>query len=567
MSLAPSCLPRIVPVGSSCGCTLTNASIRGLTPGEFLAMQNKEFDLARVILGAAEAKMLGVQESGLATLLRSTIKDIKPKLNSVKVDEQSIILPYIQRTQKSVMNANFFNIEAGVAHPTAGVGGVPASAWNITVNLGSSWLKTDLLNIERYFLPGNTLIILTWDNTTAKNARTLVFTIRTSVNADAAGISKALVTLVPNITDTGFLALADNAAGRGQYRPTFGVAQTGVNSISNRESWCAEQPADLSKKILVNWIQTTRTSRCVDETYLKTLDSIMKGKVNPYQQGFVWSSLADQNKRKAQLEDADFLRTVFYGQRINENQTPENYHLLPGITDPSDPSCVLEYKANALGFFTILTECNRVVDMNGTKLDLDYIFSQLYFLKRNRQADGDKIAVIDSMTDRLTANDIYDAMSKYYAARYGVSTIRYAKVGEKIQHDGIILFNYNLYDIPDSGVQWAVFHDEFFDDILSATPALVGGVNFKSRGRALWFLDFSDMTIGLAGSMSVRRKSPNADVNVLYNCVITANTKEQNLRSQKFTAMLDRPQRHLLIHNFSDECPRVSAVGCPVPNL
>jgi hypothetical protein len=558
-ALAPACIPRIIPVSSACGCTLTGTSIKGLTPGEMEALAFKEIDLARVIMNAAEAKALGVQENGLATFLRSTIKDIKPKLNTSKIDEQSIILPYIQRTQKSHINANYFTIDAGAATTGAGTGDIPASAWDLTVNLGASWLKTDLLQIERYFKPGNTLIVLTWDDTTAKNAKTLVFTIIAAVNADSGGVAKAKITVQPNITDTGFTALADNAAGRGRYRPTFGVAQTGANDVHDRESWCHEPPADLSKKILVNWIQTTRTSRCVDETYLKTLNQIMSGKVNAYQQGFVWSPLAEQNKRKTMLEENDWMRSVFFGQAINEHQTPETYDQLPTVSDVSDPSCPLEYKARALGFFQILTDCNRVIDLNGGALDLDYIFQQLYYLMRNRKADGDKISVIDSLTDRWTASKIYDAMSRYYRVRYGVETVRHAKVGEKITHDGIIMFNYNLYDIPEVGVQWAVFHDEFFDDHLQAFPSTVGGQDFKSRGRNLWFLDFSDMSIGIGKTMSVRRKSPDETTNALYNCVITANHKEFNLRSQKWTAMLDRPQRHLIIHNFSDACPTVTA--------
>ena len=83
------------------GCTLTNASNRGLTPNEFEAFQNKEIDLARIIANSAEAKALGVQERGLATLLRSSIKDIKGSIQEKKIDEQSIILPYIQRRQRS----------------------------------------------------------------------------------------------------------------------------------------------------------------------------------------------------------------------------------------------------------------------------------------------------------------------------------------------------------------------------------------------------------------------------------------------------------------------------------
>ena len=119
MPLAPACLPRVISVTGAQGCTLTNASIRGLTPGEFEAFQNKEIDLARMIANSAEAKALGVQERGLATLLRSSIKDIKPSLQEKRIDEQSLILPYIQRRQRSVINANFFAIESGAAHPSA----------------------------------------------------------------------------------------------------------------------------------------------------------------------------------------------------------------------------------------------------------------------------------------------------------------------------------------------------------------------------------------------------------------------------------------------------------------
>jgi len=33
----------------------------------------------------------------------------------------------------------------------------------------------------------------------------------------------------------------------------------------------------------------------------------------------------------------------------------------------------LAYKASALGIFTLLSDCNRVIDMNGNRLDLDDI--------------------------------------------------------------------------------------------------------------------------------------------------------------------------------------------------
>lgn len=565
MPLAPACLPRIVKVNSACGCTLTATSIRGLTPDEFEALAYKEVDLARVIMGAAEAKALGIQERGIDRLLKSSIKNIKGSLNKIKVDEQSIILPYIQRRQGSVINNQYFTVEAGAATVGAGTGGIPASAWDLTVNLGSSWLKTELEAIQRYFLPGMTLQVMTWDNTTNKNARTLVFTILGSVNADSGGVKKAKITCEPNINATTWAGYDGTA--RAVYQPTFGVAQVGANSIHDRESWCQNMPADLSKKIIVNWIQTSRESRCVEEQYEKTLKLILSGKVNEFQRGMVHMPLAEQNKIATQLSEQAWLRSVFYGQRINDKQTPETYDQLPTVADVNDPGCPLGYKANALGIFTLLQDCNRVMDFNGADLNLPVIWEEIYKLKRYRDGDGDSVSVIDSMTDRLTHGRIFDAMNKYYKAKFGWETHRMAKLDQKITHDGIVMFNYNIYDLPDQSVQWAVFHDTFFDDYLSAFPATVGaGVDFKARGRMLLFIDWSDVNIGIAGTTSVNRKDPDPDTNALYKCVILPSVKSYNLRSQKWTAMVDRPQRHLIAYNFSGNCPLIDYTSCDVPN-
>ena len=153
---------RIVKVDTSTGCTLTNASIKGLTPAEFEGLSNKEVDLARVIASSAEAKMLGVQERGLTTLLNSSVQNIKPLLNKVNVAEQSIILPYIQRRQRHVINANYFTIEGGADAadlPANYLAGGQASGYSfdgsdyvVTVNLGGSDWASPIEKIGRCFL-------------------------------------------------------------------------------------------------------------------------------------------------------------------------------------------------------------------------------------------------------------------------------------------------------------------------------------------------------------------------------------------------------------------------------
>lgn len=563
MPLAPACLPRVISVTGAQGCTLTNASIRGLTPGEFEAFQNKEIDLARMIANSAEAKALGVQERGLATLLRSSIKDIKPSLQEKRIDEQSLILPYIQRRQRSVINANFFAIESGAAAAGAGTGTIPASAWSVVVNLGSSPWQTPLKAIERYFQPGKAFYVITWKSASNKTALQLHFTVYSAV---ANGTDKATVTIVPNVSAT---AWAGYTAGqKADYQPTFGVAQTGVNNVNDRESWCYNQPDDKSLKLIVNWLQTSRTSRAVTDSYKKMLDAILSGKVNEFQRTFQYNSIQEQNKRAAQLDEDEFLRSVWYNDVINENQTVETYDQLPPVNDIEETGAVHAYKANALGFLRMLTDCGRILDNNAAALDLNVIFTELYKIKRYREADGNSVSVVDSMTDRLSAGMIRDVMIRYYKLRYGVEIVRYAKLGEKITNEGQVLFNYDIYDIPDAGVQWAVFWDPFFDDILAATPDGTGTTpaGFKARARGLWFLDWSDISIGLGKTNSATRKNPDADTSAAYKCVITPNVTEYNLRSFQWTCMLDRPSRHWMVQNFSDECPAITVKTCPVPN-
>ena len=196
-------LPRIVSVDSSTGCTLTNASIKGMTPAEFEGLSNKEIDLARVIASAAEAKMLGVQEKGFASLLRSSITNIKPLLSQQKVETQSMILPYIQRRQRSYINSNYFAGSGGQAASGAGQNGLHAGAWEVTVDLGESPWKTNLSLIDRYFLPGSTVIVSSWDS--SKKAKDLVYKVVSAADATPqGGAAKATLILEPNITEAGF---------------------------------------------------------------------------------------------------------------------------------------------------------------------------------------------------------------------------------------------------------------------------------------------------------------------------------------------------------------------------
>jgi len=245
--------------------------------------------------------------------------------------------------------------------------------------------------------------------------------------------------------------------------------------------------------------------------------------------------------------------TLLYGQRINEKQTNSGYAELPQVVDPANTTCVLEYKANTLGARTQLAECGRVIDMQGAALDIDLIKPMLYALRRHRGLDG--MVEIDIFGDRYTFVLWQTAFLTYVKDRYGLDTTRFYTPGQKLVFNNQVLWNYDKFEFPEDGVIVNFFHDDYFDDHLSAFPDAI-----KSRGRQMWIIDWSDIAVAMADSRSVNRQTNVADN--LYNCVIQPNVNHYQLQSKTIQVQLGDPNRHLVVENFSDECAVLTAAPC-----
>jgi hypothetical protein len=388
-------------------------------------------------------------------------------------------------------------------------------------------------------------------------------------------------TVASGVESSGYDATSWAAyAGKADYELTVGVLQTVANNVNDFEEWCRNQPTDLSVKLVVNWLQTTRESRQVDQTYKETLAKVMSGKVNPYLKSMIYQPLAEQNKIAAAASADQFSRACWYNQPLSDKQTPETYMQLPAVNDPESTDCTLEYKANALGLKSLLRESNRIKDMSGGNLDLEALQADIYYLKRNREQDGTNVGVVDCMTDRFTYNRLFETFNQYYKQRYGWDVHREAELNKTITHDGIILFNYSIYDLPEVGCQLAVFHDPYFDDILNVGSSFFGSdgpasgtklwnkagtarsstevmgdaagqTAYANTARNLWFLDWSDIKIGIAGTNAITRKQPHPDTDRLYKCRMAHKETEYSLRSTTWTTMMDVPARHLIIENFA----------------
>lgn len=550
---------RIVTIPDSCGGTLTAATITGLTPARFEAMASTEYHVARLIAESTEARAVGVVPRALQELLMSRVKEVgKTEIQKRKVGKQSIIMPFTYRRRKTNVNSDYFKITAGAAAAGAGTGNIPASAWAITVAVTDSPWASALSNIERYFLPGQYLFVENLDSTAAAGSKTAYLTAYKIISAANASASTATVVIAPNYTAAGWTALTTPQ--KAVYQPTFGIVQIGTNSVADQESWCYNEVAENVNSLLVDWHQTSRYTQCYNDEYSRILKEIMSGKVNEFISDFQQLPLAEQNRKQRIQYDKKWMNSVFYGQRINELQTPDTYDQLPQVVDPDDGT-VYEYKANALGIRTLLANESRVVDAKGGPLDLDLVFSIAWDIKRNREIDGGSVEVVDFMTDKDSANLIDIVLLKYLKDTFGYSVTQFYKPGEVRDASNQVRFTYKQYDIPTIGCKIAIFVDQYFTD----RAANFTGAN-ATRGRALWAIDWSDFDIGLVGTNSATREyrgEAMANVNSLFSCVITPNAKHYDLRSQTWTTRLGDAKRHSVIENYSiTACPTITLSAC-----
>ena len=550
------------------GSTLTRAAVRAFTRQDLEDQALKEVGMDRIIAQTKEGRLAGVRERGLTDLLLSRHVALKENRGG---GSGSIIAPFVLVPRRNVVNANYFQIEAGAANAKAGMVddgttqgkdprlaypvSLPVSAWDITVNVGSSpWVKTPstgLKNLEKFFLPGCYVNVEYLEAGTGV-ARTAVFKIIKAVNADAGGVSKAKVTLEPNKTSSGAGNWWDNnVASQAAYKPVAGLVSLMANSVSDYESWGQQFPAVNDLTLLEYWQQTIRWSFSFNDEYIKALESPL---TSEFFKKFRSLPLAQQRKQQEMWLEQQMYNTVFYGDEINENQTVETYTKLPMVTDPADPTYPIEYKSCTHGIRTQLGKCARVADRAGLNFDIDGIMEACYNLKRNRETTSGSTDRVDSMTDRFSKGRIRDIMTKYYKAKYSADLTLHAQLGQKLQFNGATVFEYDLYDLPDQGVQLSVFTDTYFDDKLAAFSD-----QQKPRGRAFWMIDWSDVVINVIKTNSAKRTTNVADK--LYRHVIQPNTYQTLLNSKTLEVRVGDPNRHLLIENFSDATPNVTVSG------
>lgn len=550
MSYFNQCLPKVVNIRDGSGCAITRATLEAMTPDEFAALGDQE-DLQRVYATATEAKMRGVHQRFIDSLLLGRLKYYGDKINKINVNGQvqSIIQPFITQRQRTVVNSGYFEIESG--------GDVNGYRRTITVKNNALFSQQALPKLERYFVPGNTVIVQHVGQSGA--AYSAHFKIISAANADTGGVAKAVVTIEPStVTASTFSGYSPTQ--KLPFQPTGGLVLLGTNSISDFESWCNYGAVDNNLNLIHFWFQTSRMGHTFTKEYLRALKA---KNANEFFKVFNTLSIKEQLTQQSARFNREWWTSVFWGQ-ADEGQDPNNWQTtgkLEEVKDIVDGTCTLEYKARASGIEELLGNCGRVQDFAGQPLNFDTLGEQLYQLKRHREQSSDTGDIVDEVVlqvDRQTAANIKSVFASWYKAKYGIQYTQEIGKGPNetfAQSSGLTV---NSYDFDDFAVRLTVISDPTLYDMLAAAPSA-----HKGAMRYALALDYSDIDLGIIKSRAVENQYPSpGDVPSDFKCVIERNERHYKLYSQTWTVVLPRPERHLILKNFANACPVITASAC-----
>lgn len=546
------CLPAIGTSLSSCG-TLTRCSIVTATPAILATIftdgSGNFRDMASLLATQLELKMCGARVNGLYDLLMANAKPMGKLINKKSVSGgDSEIEPFIMARQKSIINAEFWEVIGSIGNTT--------SATFYVINRNGIALDT------QWFVAGNYIYIAS-RTAGGSSART------------AWEITQAVAT-----TFSGVNVLAVTAAGRSSASysainqtnvPTRGVLVRGTNNINDFEQWCRNRPALNPEKRVPFWYQTSRYTLCSDQLYEETFARLVKN--NEYYRIFGDVPQAERNRQLGEIAQREWLNSFFWNARLNSNQTLANYRSLPEISTYSSSDLYLPgsegrcvgVRANAIGVYEQLLECGRVYDLQGQVLNLLEFFDLIYQLIRARDQMGSAMDThsVDIITDTTTAYLFELAMIDYYKNQYGSNTIAVNVTPGEMSDLGLKWNSYRL--LWPQGVTLNVISHFYFDDIAAA--ATVAGQ--EGSGKFMFILDWPGVYPGILGSNRKQFTSGAlqdlARIDEAFACVMERPTSTVTLNSTTWTAVVECPANNLILENFASIKPVSAGKSGPQP--
>ncbi len=356
--------------------------------------------------------------------------------------------------------------------------------------------------------------------------------------------------------------------------PVNGIMVRGTNNVSDYEKFCNEAPAYLNWKNVPFWWETKRNSLCTSSNYLKWKKSVME---NPLYAEFGDLSEIERNKQLGVDFQKRVVNDFFWGkalpyQDLSTFNSLEQIEAFDGTGLGVDGGTCQGRRANAIGVYEQMAQCNRIADLQGESVNLNTLFNTLYDIQRVRNSNGSSAAnSIDIFTDSVTADQFNDSMVLYYSGKLN-NTFRttqdLASKGDAspLFHQAEVKnaefgFAYRSYRLAFPNITINVITHYFFDDYYTAQHR----AGQDNVGRMLWVLDFTGIYPGILATNKMVQRTGDlktlASINPDFACVMKVPTKEQTLMSVTSTVVVECPMGNLIIENFAAGLMSVTPVS------
>ncbi len=338
----------------------------------------------------------------------------------------------------------------------------------------------------------------------------------------------------------------------------LGVGVRGTANVSDFESFCSQVPAVNNLQTIPFWIETNRYSICDDQLTNEYIDAITKG--NDFYAKYGKVENVEYNKQIVDDYKKRQAWNLFFNKPISTNQTLGLWESLSTITVPNASALALNMegrcigrKANAVGLYEQLAECDRVIDLEGDTLDMRKFFNTLYWLKRNREAAGIPSDVIEVATDQHTLRKLCRAIVRYFVDTVGSDVFRTSyDLSQGKLEQAPFGFKWVAFNLDFPLVELRITTNPFFDDLYNSFKS--ASASMANSGRFLWILDWTSFYKGVLDSNSVTNKTGTlqelAKVDDGYMCVMNVPSRSVQLRSETFTLVLETENTNLVFENL-----------------
>lgn len=519
-----------------------------------------------------EIKMCESVQNGLYDFMMAQKVNMSRKLRISELSPGRMeISPFIKAKQYSPINDEYWLASGGVATngaaqngDTLTIGSATDSLWRVDV------ASTTNIPIDLNYFPVGLRVFMAGKSTLGSATKTAWRVTGGLISGSSARIYLASENKASHLLPY----LSDKLA-----HPVTAILTRGTPNVNDYEKWCSEAPTVINHKLVPFWVETTRYSMCWSSLYEKWRAQILS---NGLFAEFFDLEETEKNKQLGRDWQKRFVQQMFYGKPL-QYQNLSEYDDLAQIEafDGSligqstgeisglgaDGGSVIARRANAVGIYEQLAECDRIVDLQGAyPLNLPNLFSELYNMMRVREGNSHaNPKSFDIFTDSVTAELINQAMLLYYKAK-AQSMLQIQINGDSKPYQkaefGFLYRSYSLFWPP--GVTINVITHYFFDDLRAAGQNLATN---DSTTRVLWVLDFAGIYPAILAS---NRKVHNtgdleklAAISPDFACVMATNTKRQTLTSLMWTMIVECPSSNLIVENFTGAVPEYATSSGP----